>query len=81
MPDWQKATVVEGVCRARSGASPEELHEEWCKDMRAMGWVYGPVKDKVSKTHPCLLEWESLSPAQREKDRMFQAAVSLLSMQ
>lgn len=44
-------------------------HERWWAQKRAAGYVFGPVKSDVTKTHPCMVPWEQLSEAEREKDR------------
>jgi hypothetical protein len=47
----------------------------WCAQKENDGWVYGPQKDAVAKTHPCLVPYEQLSADQRKKDRLFFAIV------
>ncbi|WP_433355591.1 RyR domain-containing protein [Microtetraspora malaysiensis] len=74
-PEWQRDTMINGVLRALDGATPQELHESWHAEKLADGWTYGPVKDAVAKTHPCLVPYEDLPDAQRLKDYMFQAIV------
>lgn len=74
-----RQSAVEGVRRARKGATPEQLHEAWCEFKRAGGWVYGEVKDPDAKTHPCLVPYADLPPEQRDKDRLFLAVVEALS--
>ena len=44
-------------------------HERWWAQKRAAGYVFGPVRSDVEKTHPCMVPWEQLSEAEREKDR------------
>lgn len=41
--------------------------------------VYGEVKDGEAKTHPCLVPYEQLPPAQRLKDDLFAAIVRTLA--
>lgn len=74
-PNWQRASVIEGVKRALAGATPRELHESWCDFKRADGWTFGPVKDADAKTHPCLVDYDDLPEAQRVKDQLFRVAV------
>lgn len=38
---------------------------------RADGWVYREVKDTDKKTHPCMLPYWELPPAQQIKDAIF----------
>ncbi len=42
------------------------------------GWVYGPQKSEVAKTHPCLVSYDQLPPVQRKKDRLFFAIATAL---
>jgi hypothetical protein len=44
-------------------------HERWWVQKRAAGYVFGPVKSDVEKTHPCMVPWDQLSEAEKEKDR------------
>ncbi len=47
-------------------SSDRHLHEEWCKEKSAGGWVYNPKRNDVQKQHPCLLSFDKLS----QKDRL-----------
>ncbi len=51
--------------------TPEELHEEWMKNKKESGYVYGEEKDDENKTHPCLVDYSELSAANRYKDKLF----------
>lgn len=48
-------------------------HIRWCRFHYLCGWQYGEPenskKDSVRRIHRCLVEWESLSEEEREKDR------------
>ncbi|MFE0763670.1 RyR domain-containing protein [Streptomyces smyrnaeus] len=77
-PQWQRDSAIEGVRRARAGASPEQLHESWCEHKRGEGWRYGPVKDAERRTHPCLVRYGALPEAERRKDALFAAVVAAL---
>jgi hypothetical protein len=70
-PDWQKSSAINGVVGALSGNTPEQSHEGWLAEKLANGWVYGPVKDAAAKTHPCMVPYNELPPAQRAKDHIF----------
>ena len=35
-------------------------HEKWCNLMRKEGWKWGPIKDPDLKTHPHIIEYDSL---------------------
>ena len=74
-PEWQVQSAYEGVSAALDGQTPEQLHESWCATKVRDGWTFGPVKDAVAKTHPCLVAYADLSEDQRLKDAVFQAIV------
>ena len=48
-------------------AVPE--HERWMKEKVRRGWSYGPVRSDYDRVHDCLVPWEKLPEAQKEKDR------------
>lgn len=77
-PPWQQWSCIEGVKDALSGLSPREHHEAWVETMRAEGWVQGPSKDGDAKTHPYLVPFDDLPPAQQAKTRLFLAIVNAL---
>lgn len=76
-PDWQKESAISGVKfhLANPHAKPEDSHMNWYRDKLAAGWGYGPVKDETTKTHPCMVDYDKLSEAQRVKDVIFIATV------
>lgn len=74
-----KRNAIESVAASRNEISPRELHETWRQDKIDHGWVWGPVKDSVSKTHPCLVSYDNLPSEQRDKNRLFLAIVSALT--
>lgn len=78
-PADQQAGVISGVRLARSGATARELHDNWCAEKLADGWVYGEEKNNDAKTHPCLVAYDELPIEQRAKDYMFMAIVDALS--
>ena len=80
-PAWQRESAIEGVRRSRNGETPRQLHQSWCDEKYAAGWVYGQVKDPDRKTHPCLVPYDQLPPGQRDKDHLFTAIVLALSVQ
>jgi len=47
----------------------ENTHEVWAATRLAQGWTYGPHRDDVSKTHPCLVHYNELTEAEKELDR------------
>lgn len=74
-PIWQKESCRNGVAGALSGNTPEQSHEDWLAEKRATGWVYGPAKDSVTKTHPCMVPYAKLPQEQRAKDAVFVSVV------
>lgn len=68
-----KRSTVAGVVFAleNPGVTPDTMHANWCRAREADGWVYGPVKDSVAKTHPCLVPYKELEHDQRVKDSLF----------
>lgn len=76
---WEenKATVIAGVQRmlANPGETPETNHDAWWKFKVDAGWKYGPNKDPVAKTHPCMVPYEALGPFAKSKDAVFQTIV------
>ena len=79
-PQWQRESAINGVCAALAGETAEQLHESWCRDKRADGWRYGPVKDADDRTHPCLVPYAELPLGQRAKDHLFRAIVTALAL-
>lgn len=76
-PDWQKESAISGarLIYHNPDTTPRKSHENWLKDKTAEGWVYGPVKCAIDKTHPCMVPYDALPPAQRAKDSIFGAVV------
>lgn len=75
-PQWQRESALAGVvAQVNNKLTPRQQHEAWCDAKHADGWVYGPDKDPQAKTHPCLVPYERLPPAQRAKDHLFVAVV------
>lgn len=44
-------------------------HRRWMADKYIAGYTYGPERDEERLLHPDLIDWESLSEADKEKDR------------
>ena len=44
-------------------------HERWMAAKLGQSWRLGATKDSAAKTHPCLVSYDELPPAEREKDR------------
>ena len=47
----------------------KNVHEVWAEQRVNEGWVYGPVKDSVLKTTPCLVAYEDLPENEKDYDR------------
>ena len=47
----------------------ENVHEIWAKSRIEQGWTYGPVRDDLKKTTPCLVEYSKLPEEEKEYDR------------
>lgn len=83
-PPWwtisaaDKAEFLGAVKLALGGITPRQLHESWMAYKFASGWRYGEKVDDVEKTHPYLVDWDQLTPQQRDKDRMFCAVARCL---
>jgi hypothetical protein len=82
-PDWQKDSAIAGVTGILDGTirTPEQSHQSWMNKKIADGWTFGPVKDEVAKTHPCMVPYRELSIEQRRKDALFFSTVNALSVQ
>ena len=76
-PQWQKDSAILGVQAVldNPAQTPELSHQGWLAQKIADGWVYGEVKSPEDKTHPCMVPYAELPPAQRAKDDVFLATV------
>lgn len=75
-----QASAIDGVRSviANPDVTPEELHDLWCDFKIKEGWTYGPEKDSLKLTHPCLVPYNQLPEHERLKDKIFRAAVLAL---
>lgn len=67
------AAAVNGVTEARQIGgivSPREHHNRWVDFLKARGWDLGE-RNPEAKTHPALVDWDDLSPMDRDKARVF----------
>lgn len=78
-PETQ-ASAINGVRTARNGATPEQMHEAWREHKASQGWSYGPEKDPDKRTHPCMVPYGELPEDQKDKDRLFLAITTALTM-
>jgi len=76
-PAWQKQSAIDGVEYLANNPDglPEHSHQNWLRQKRADGWVYGRIKDPQKKEHPCMVAYFELPEAQRHKDAFFHAIV------
>jgi len=72
-PEWQRESAIAGVCFHinNPSAGPSGSHESWLRQKENDGWAYGPVKDAVAKTHPCMVPYDQLSKENQIKDALF----------
>ena len=79
-PEWHRASAIGGVQFHIDNpyAGPRGSHESWLRAKVASDWIYGPTKDPVAKTHPCMLPYDHLPPDQRLKDALFVGIVHAL---
>ena len=78
-PQWQRDSAMMGVnLHSDNNVGPEASHESWMAQKVAEGWVYGPVKDPVAKTHHCIVPFDMLPQAQQAKDFIFRSVVHAL---
>ena len=67
--------TIERICAEDAApTTPEAEHDSWWIAYSDMGWVYGPERDPVKKTHPDMIPFNELSKAERDKDEIFLAA-------
>lgn len=80
-PQWQRESMIAGVSAMLDGSAttPREQHEAWLDYKLSEGWAFGPVKDPVAKTHPCLVAYDSLPDEQKRKDYLSRAIVGALT--
>lgn len=45
------------------------VHEVWAAARLSQGWSYGPHRDDLRKTHPCLVPYDELPESEKEYDR------------
>ena len=68
----QLASLIKGVQAQfdNPNMTPEESHNNWMKMKASQGWVYGPIKDFLMKTHPDMVPYNELPEVERAKDDM-----------
>lgn len=80
-PKWQRESALNGVLfhQANPDAGDAASHENWMAKKLADGWRFGPAKDAIAKTHPCIVPFDQLPIEQQRKDALFRAIVHALS--
>lgn len=75
-PKAIRDSAINGVKHfLETGATAEEMHENWMREKLAAGWTYGPEKDLKAKTHPCIMRYVDLPGEQKLKDQLFRRIV------
>lgn len=72
---WQRDSCFAVIEQIAHGTTPEAVHDLWCSEKRAAGWVYGSTKCGDAKTHPCLVPYAEIDSVQRTKDALVTALV------
>lgn len=49
----------------------KDLHDEWISNKIKDGWIYGEEKNLELKTHPSIIDFESLNDIDKLKDQYF----------
>lgn len=65
--EFEELSLESGMRAAIDHLAPT-AHQEWSDHKISEGWVFGENKDSDAKTHPCLVDYDQLSSAQRLKD-------------
>lgn len=73
----QMVALVERYCALDELPTPKEAHDSWWQAYKDLGWVYGPTRDKVAKTHPDMVEFEELGYEEQIKDAVFLDLVAM----
>lgn len=81
-PEWQRQSAIKGVefHIQNPTANDSASHDAWLEVKHLEGWVYGTIKDPEASppTHPCIVPFEQLPPAQQLKDTFFRSTVHRL---
>jgi hypothetical protein len=51
--------------------TPKQVHDNWVKEYKRMGWKFGIKRDTKKKTHPDLVSFNKLPKDERDKDSIF----------
>ena len=79
LDDISKDSIVDAVevLQEARRTYAGSVHDAWVNKMIDAGWVYGKTYDAKNKTHPDMIDYRSLPPLQRAKDKLFVAVVKL----
>jgi len=79
-PAWQVDSAINGVKfhLDNPDAGDSASHDNWLKQKKEEGWIYGETKDPEEKTHPCMVPFDELPTAQQKKDALFRAIIHAL---
>ena len=69
----QFLAVIERETGSDRKADPADLHADWVRAYKAMGWRYGAERDPAAKTHPDMVPYDDLDQLERDKDAVFVA--------
>lgn len=75
----QFVAYVDGLCQKNDEdfPTPEAAHDSWWHAYEAMGWVYGPERNIVTRTHPDMVPFAELEQREQDKDAVFLALVQI----
>ena len=59
----------------------KEGHDFWLTDHVERGWTYGPIKNRVTKQHPCIVPFDELPEVEKAKDHLYIAIVRALLLE
>lgn len=62
-------TVIDGEILKLTELLAKNAHEVWAKQRLSEGWKYGPNRNDLEKSHPCLVSYEELPESEKEYDR------------
>lgn len=71
------ATITRLCADDAPPTTPEKEHDSWWLAYEKMGWRYGPVRNRVAKTHPDMVQFGDLPKSERDKDAVFLALCAL----
>mgnify|MGYP001580649633 CR=1 FL=1 len=78
--EGQRNSIIKGVAYHLNSplSTPGDAHNEWLAHKLATGWKYGEKVDEIAMTHPNMVPYDRLPPAQQAKDFIFREIVRQL---